>query len=491
MLEAESTQVRFRIRILRDAIVLVTHLTVLSLSSGLQSKGRLLGRWNRRLFLHYVRDCGTFSRCEEKRTIALILMSRRFMTGQTYKAVQEIAVQGFGMIACFSPNGQCLALGTAEGIYSIVRLGPLLGVDLVPLNLSGGVEQLPAWALNEVLYRSGDGPSFIQRHMRKGDQDNLQRVAQILEIHPEAIYVFDRRANEGCFDTALLLRKPNLLKLAVMALVDGNLKLDSDAVLTSTIPMKARMALEEIIENYPPELVVDLMEKMTFLKVPFSKPMIVKEGDCQERGSQSYMDPWSGTTKPTSISATIFGVDKEAPVVTCGSVMRTPAVLPLPNLGSMQFLSSLIFKAPPTVFDNDAMAVVLRVLWKNHIQKYFILDLILYLIFFSLWIVLVDSKSSGTDARSAAFEMAIAITVFALNTLFALKELVQSDWGRRPGYMHSKWNVIDLLSIGCVWYYVVAGCFLSNFTELQSALDPLAVITSLLLTMVSSVLGAK
>jgi hypothetical protein len=411
---------------------------------------------------------------------------------KTYKAVQKIPVQGFGMVASFSPNGQCLAMGTAEGVYSILRLGPLLGVDLVPLDLSGGVEELPAWALNEVIFRSGDGPSFIQRHMRKGDQDNLQRVAKILELHPEAIYAFDRRAKEGFFDTALLLRKPNLLKLTVMALIDGKLKLSSDAILTSNIPEKARIALVEIIENYPPSLVVDLFERMAFLKVPYAEPQLLNEGDCQERGSHSYMSPWPKTGKSTSFSAALFGVEKgEDTMITSGSVIRTPAVLPLPGLGSMQFLSSLLVKAPPTVFDNEAMALVLRVLWKNHIQKYFILDLTLYLIFFSLWIILVDSKSSASNQnpRADTFQMAISIAVFSLNSLFALKELVQSDWGRRQGYICSKWNIIDLLCIGCVWYYVIAGSFLMDVADLQSALDPLAVITSLLLTVVGPFLG--
>jgi len=120
--------------------------------------------------------------------------------------------------------------------------------------------------------------------MRKGDHDSLQRVAAILQQHPEAIYAFDRQANETCFDTALHLRKPNLLKLAVTALVDGSLTaLDSDAILTSHIPEQARVTLNEMIENYSPQLVVDIMAAMTFIKVPFSQPMIVKETDCLVR----------------------------------------------------------------------------------------------------------------------------------------------------------------------------------------------------------------
>ena len=185
------------------------------------------------------------------------------------------------MVASFSPNGHCVALGTNEGIYSIVRLGCLLGIDLVPLNLEGGVEKLPPWALNEVLYRSGDGPSFIQRHMRNGEQDNLQRVAKILKEHPDAIYAFDRKAKEGAFDTVILLRKPNLLKLAVQALVDGNLGLNSDSILTSDIPHKAMSTLEELVEHYDPQLVVDIMKEMVFVKVPYSKPMPVQAKDVQ------------------------------------------------------------------------------------------------------------------------------------------------------------------------------------------------------------------
>ena len=169
-------------------------------------------------------------------------------------------------------------------------------------------------------------------------------------------------------------------------------------------------------------------------------------------------------------------------MISRGHVMRTPAVLPLPGLGSMQFLSSLLDKAPATVFDNDAMAVVLRVLWKTEVRKYFILDLTLYVVFYILWILLVDAKSAQSDETSASYTLGVAVAVFSLSILFAVKELVQSDYGRRPEYLRSIWNIIDLLSIGCVWFYIVAGCFVDAWRE---GLEPLAVVTSLLLTAVS------
>jgi len=249
---------------------------------------------------------------------------------------------------------------------------------------------------------------------------------------------------------------------------------------------------------------------MTFIKVPFSKPMLVKAKDCNERGSFSYMNPWHENNKtPSSVT------EREAPVASRGYFVRTPAVLPLPGLGTVDFLSSLLVKAPPTVFDNDAMAVVLRVLWnvcrsqtfgsllflsvfnrshhlfagcfQNHIKKYFILDLSLYIIFFVLWIFIVDRKTSSPDATDSTVIGAAAV-VFLLNSLFAVKELVQSDYGRRSRYITSLWNIIDLLSIACVWYYTATACFIN---QLKSGREPLAVITSLLLTAVSAPLWRK
>jgi hypothetical protein len=204
----------------------------------------------------------------------------------------------------------------------------------------------------------------------------------------------------------------------------------------------------------------------------------------QEKGSHSYMDPWQRQgILLTKGKLPMRSMERVESVVSRGHVVRTPAVLPLPGLGSMRFLSSLLAKAPATVFDNDAMAVVLRVLWKTEIQKYFILDLIVYAVFFTLWILLVDAKSSQTDAAGASFTLGIAITVLILNTAFAVKELVQSDYGRRAEYIRSIWNIIDLLSIGCVSSYIVAGFWVD---ESRAGLEPLAVVTSLLLTMVST-----
>ena len=167
---------------------------------------------------------------------------------------------------------------------------------------------------------------------------------------------------------------------------------------------------------------------------------------------------------------------------------RTPAVLPLPGLGTMDFLSSLVLKAPATAFENESMALVLRVMWHNHIKKYFIIDTILFLAYFILWIVLVDAMTTSetekfpADSNSRGVERIVAIVTMTLNSVYGVKELVQSDLGRRSGYFLSMYNFVDISSILFVYVYGISTFVRKTLAE---SLVPLAVLTTLLLTVVS------
>jgi hypothetical protein len=152
------------------------------------------------------------------------------------------------------------------------------------------------------------------------------------------------------------------------------------------------------------------------------------------------------------------------------------------GLGEMDFLASLLANVPPSVFDNDAMAVVIRVMWRDHIRKFFFLDFFLFQVYFAFWIVLVELTASSSTAVSYAGEtkvMAITLGTLTLNSLFAAKELIQSRYGRRSEYFTSVWNVVDMISIGCVYLYIV-GIMIQ--VEGNDDMIPLAVVTSLLLT---------
>jgi hypothetical protein len=70
---------------------------------------------------------------------------------------------------------------------------------------------------------------------------------------------------------------------------------------------------------------------MTFMKVPFTKPRAIENQKHLKRGSESYMDPWSG-----SLAAPVKSLQKgssfsEVIVNTRGDLTRTPAVLPIPG----------------------------------------------------------------------------------------------------------------------------------------------------------------
>jgi hypothetical protein len=76
----------------------------------------------------------------------------------------------------------------------------------------------------------------------------------------------------------------------------------------------------------------------------------------------------------------------------------------------------------------------------------------------------------------------MTMCLIVLNTLFAIKEIIQSNFGRRKGYFFSLWNVVDYLSIMFVYSYTFStiaggGIGTGNVT--------LAVFTTLLLTLVT------
>jgi WD40 repeat protein len=391
----------------------------------------------------------------------------------TFHCVQEISCSGFALTASFSPSGRYLALGSASESYSLIRLGPFLDIGLIPLTLKQGVESLPEWAVVEALYRSGDGPSFLQRQMILGGTESLRRVATILREHPTSIHTFDRSSKEGFFDTVLLLKKPSLLKLAVTVLVDGTLDADrQNNVLTTALPRRGKDILVEIMEHYPPEFVGEILGSMAFVKVPFADERYVESDDILERGSPSYTDPWP---QPKG-GQLLLRKDLKS------GVSRTAAVLPLPGLGEMDFLATLLSNASVDVFDNGPMALVLRVLWKDHIRVYFYLDFSLFIIFYFCWVALnevVADTSPAAKYGSSCTEIVLGLATLVLNTLFALKEVFQSRIGKRTAYWRSLWNFFDILSFCCV-YLFIAVLFLGIFDE--GGQVPLSVVTSALLT---------
>ncbi len=149
----------------------------------------------------------------------------------------------------------------------------------------------------------------------------------------------------------------------------------------------------------------------------------------------------------------------------------------------MQFLSALVAKAPATAFDNEAMGVVLRVMWQNHIRKYYVLDTCIFVSYYALWILLIEASvatSTTVEGGDGLPTIAIGAVVLVLNSMFAVKELVQSNFGRRSGYFSARWNLAGIASIILVYVYSMAAT-LEGIGSTK--LVPLAVITTLLLTM--------
>ena len=76
-------------------------------------------------------------------------------------------------------------------------------------------------------------------------------------------------------------------------MVNGTLdRLDErSSVLTTSYPRLGRQALDEIVNKYSAEMVGDIFQAMTFLKVPFTEPRMPETK--RERGGKDFRDPWS------------------------------------------------------------------------------------------------------------------------------------------------------------------------------------------------------
>jgi hypothetical protein len=90
--------------------------------------------------------------------------------------------------------------------------------------------------------------------------------------------------------------------------------------------------------------------------------------------------PWDGPSKgrrELSRSTRDSRLDMKS------AATRTPVVLPLPGLGDVAFLSSLLSIRTADVFGSGPMALVLRVLWHDHIRSIFYLDCFPYVVYYS------------------------------------------------------------------------------------------------------------
>lgn len=199
----------------------------------------------------------------------------------TFKVVQEIPAKGFAMSVAFSGiSGQYLAIGHAEGETDILQMGPLLSTDYI--NLGPGFQELPPWAFNESIYRSPQGPSFLQRCMLEGSKESLISAAKVLKSAPSTVLTFDRTTGVGCFETAVQLRKPNIMQLILTTLVDGTLDTQnelSSSLLTTTMPVDGFLTLKDLIVHHPPGFATDILRHMTFIKVPFVTPIRVRSDE--------------------------------------------------------------------------------------------------------------------------------------------------------------------------------------------------------------------
>lgn len=104
-----------------------------------------------------------------------------------------------------------------------------------------------------------------------------------------------------------------------------------------------------------------------------------------------------------------------------------PAVLPLPGLGTLDFLSALITHTGPDVFDNDAMGLVLVVMWEAGVRYYFLIDFFMNVAFYVIWVFFVDRTSSNTSNAENPVWIVTFLTwaTLTLNCIFIGEQIIR------------------------------------------------------------------
>jgi len=380
----------------------------------------------------------------------------------TFRCIQEIQTKSKIMGVEFSGYGcQFLAINLAEGSVQIIKLGPLLSIDHTPLNR---ILDLPYWAAQEIIYRSPEGPSYLQRCILDGSKQSIICAESVLRQCPESVLTFNRTTGVGCFETAVELRNPNIMRLIISPVMDGTLDTSSawsSSLLTTSMPVDAYLTLRDLIINHPPGFATDTIRKMTFVKVPFAKPRICLIDEVKECGSPNFTDPWGNEkvdlySRNRQNSRTSFKSSKQKQKQNKNEITLIPAVLPLPGLGTLDFLSALITNTGADVFDNDAMGLVLLVLWNSGISNYFMVDFVLNSIFFILWIIFLDFSASTTISSSEidTTTLGLAWAIVGLNTIF-VGEQVLRFMTRMDNFVRSGWRYIETVSIMLVYLYTM------------------------------------
>lgn len=200
----------------------------------------------------------------------------------TFKIVQEIRTRNMPMSVEFSgKSGQYLATSHSSGEVEIIKLGPLLSIDYIPIR---HISKMPQSLMEEAVYRSPEGPSVLQRCMLEGSKETIVSADNLLAVAPESVLTFDRTTGVGCFETAVELRKPNIMSLILTPVVDGSLfsrSKWSSSLLTTTMPIDGFLTLRDLILHHPPGFAVDLLSKMTFMKVPFTTTRVCSVDDAK------------------------------------------------------------------------------------------------------------------------------------------------------------------------------------------------------------------
>ena len=204
-----------------------------------------------------------------------------------------------------------------------------------------------------------EGPTLLQRLITEG-QFSADEIRTFLSLYPELVFMEtkDPKYPRTIFHTALDLYNSNLLAVLLMSIFDSK-------CINGLSNVNYIMEIVESCISLYPEVWMKIVKDMCF--VP-SKYYATSENRLKKEGVSARL-----LSTPSMFSIPWQQCNEKG-----GDVLF--AVTPMPGLGSYRLLSRMVKHCSVSMMDTDVMDAVIEVLWRDHIQWYFLLELGLFLI---------------------------------------------------------------------------------------------------------------
>jgi WD40 repeat protein len=327
----------------------------------------------------------------------------------------------------------------SSGKLFLVGTGPMLNPRWLPLEGVDCVKSLKqlheikCYTVNAVLYRSIRSKSVLQWAIARGRTEGAN--ALLIHFPMSACAVRLRHVVKSTHHRRLSFMRGNSDSIrgdvtkSIYELPDVNYESVYDTAQSRNCGVSTLQALivaaneKECLMSYLPFL---LSQNLSYIMLNFPLAMVGASNSFKlvETASMETIlsrRPKEIATQSLYSSCHLFKRHQVGEQFTSSSVRMKAMVFAVPDMSRVDLLVELarLSMSNPQLLSNDALNLVIHVLWLKHIRRWYRLDLYIFFLFFCCWTLMLKRTWSGERDQACMYAIAVA----GFNTLYTLKQL--------------------------------------------------------------------